>query len=273
MGLRQLTTKKREKQRTRFEGRTALVTGAGRGIGRAIAEAFASEGANVVACDRDPASLERVGAALTSQAAQHLECLCDVSGARDVQETVAAAVAEFGAIDVLVNNAGVSHIAPFLDMDDEMWDRTIAVNLRGAYLLCKAVLPHMLAAGRGKIVNMSSQSGKTGNSQYAAYCASKFAIIGMTQSLALEFADRGININAVCPGVVFTPLWEAMLPDYARKRNMRPEEVKPYLESKIPLGRLGEPEDVAKAVLFLASEESNYMTGQAINVTGGADMY
>lgn len=257
----------------RFKDKTALITGAGRGIGRAIAEAFAREGANVVACDCNPALLEEVGASLTSLRARRLECVCDVSMTVDVQRTVNAAMAEFGAVDILVNNAGVSWIVPFLEMEDAVWDKTIAVNLRGTYLFCKAVLPHMVAAGRGKIVNMGSQSGKVGNSQYAAYCASKFAIIGLTQSLAVEFADRGVNVNAVCPGVVFTPLWEAMLPDYARKRNMEPGEVREYLESKIPLGRLAEPEDVVKVVLFLASEESDYMTGQAINVSGGAVMY
>lgn len=250
-----------------------MITGAGRGIGRAIAEAFAREGANVVGCDRDAASLEDLAQSLGATGVAHLEPACDVSVAHDVQRTVDAAIERFGTVDILVNNAGVSSIVPFLDMTDDVWDNTLAVNLCGAYLFCKAVLPHMLAAGRGRIVNMGSQSGKQGNSHYAAYCASKFGVIGLTQSLALEFADRAITVNAVCPGVVFTPLWDSMLPDYARKRAMQPAEVKAYLESKIPLGRLAQPADVAKVVLFLASDEADYMTGQAINVAGGAIMY
>ena len=120
---------------------------------------------------------------------------------------------------------------------------------------------------------MSSQSGKSGNSHYTAYCASKFGIIGLTQSLAVEFAKEGIRVNALCPGVVFTPLWDQMIADYAKKRNIKPEEVKPYFESKIPMGRLCRPEDVAGVVAFLACSDSNYMTGQAINVTGGAIMH
>ena len=130
------------------------------------------------------------------------------------------------------------------------------------------MLPHR----KGVILNMSSQSGKVGNSHYAAYCASKFGVIGLTQSLALEFAQSGIRVNALCPGVVFTPLWDKMLPDYAAKRNMKPEEVRPYLESKIPLGRLCTPEDVAQTAVFLASDDSSYLTGQALNLSGGSVM-
>jgi len=123
------------------------------------------------------------------------------------------------------------------------------------------------------VLNMSSQSGKVGNSQYTAYCASKFGIIGLTQSLALEFAGDGIRVNALCPGIVMTPLWDQMLGDYARKRNLKPEDVRPYLEKRIPLGRLCTPEDVARTAVFLASDESDYLTGQALNVSGGMVMH
>lgn len=257
----------------RLQDKTALITGAGGGIGRAIAERFAREGANIGACDLAAESLAALGASLDALNARHVECLCDVTSPEDVRRTVDTAIATFGAIDILVNNAGISRIVPFLDMSDDIWDRTIAVNLRGPYLFCKAVLPGMLSRRRGKIVNISSQSGKRGNAQYAAYCASKFGLIGLTQSLAMEFADRGININAVCPGVVFTPLWETMAPDYARKRNLHTSQVRSYLESTIPMKRLAAPEDVANVVLFLSTDDSDYMTGQAINVTGGAIMY
>jgi NAD(P)-dependent dehydrogenase (short-subunit alcohol dehydrogenase family) len=130
----------------------------------------------------------------------------------------------------------------------------------------------MVTRKRGVVMNMSSQSGKVGNSHYAAYCASKFGIIGLTQSLAVEFAGAGIRVNALCPGVVFTPLWETMIEDYAAKRNMTPEEVWPYFEGKIPLRRLCTAEDVAGTALFLASDAAAYITGQAINISGGAVM-
>ena len=131
----------------------------------------------------------------------------------------------------------------------------------------------MISRGRGAVINMSSQSGKTGNSRYAAYCASKFGVIGLTQSLAVEFAKSGIRINAICPGVVFTALWEGMVDDYAHKRDMQPGDVKPYLEAKIPMGRLCTPEDVGRAVVFLASDDAGDITGQAINLSGGAEMH
>jgi NAD(P)-dependent dehydrogenase (short-subunit alcohol dehydrogenase family) len=159
-------------------------------------------------------------------------------------------------------------------MAESLWDRTLTVNLKGTYLCCQAVLPEMVERGRGKIVNMSSQSGKKGNAQYAAYCASKFGIIGLTQSLAQEFAESGICVNAICPGVAFTDLWRSpeMLDRYAAKRGIQPEEVEGYFKSQIPLKRLCTPEDVARVAVFLASDESDYMTGQALNVTGGAEM-
>ena len=130
----------------------------------------------------------------------------------------------------------------------------------------------MSAQGSGSIINMASQSGKQGNAQYAAYCASKFGIVGLTQSLAIEFAPQKIRVNALCPGVVMTPLWKDMLGDYAKKRNLKDEEVIPYMESKIPLGRLATESDVSAAAVFLASEDSSYLTGQSINVSGGIIM-
>jgi len=131
----------------------------------------------------------------------------------------------------------------------------------------------MLSHQGGVIINMSSQSGKVGNSHYAAYCASKFGIIGLTQSLAVEFAAQGIRVNAICPGVVPTPMWDTQIEDYARKRGLKPEEVMSYFESKIPMGRIGTAKDVAHAALFLASDEADYITGQALNVSGGSVMH
>jgi sorbitol-6-phosphate 2-dehydrogenase len=176
-------------------------------------------------------------------------------------------------VDILVNNAGVSYIIPFLECSQEIWDKTIEINLKGTFNCCQAAIKRMLLRKRGVIINMSSQSGKTGNSHYAAYCASKFGVIGLTQSLAMEFARQGIRVNALCPGVVFTPMWDTMVADYAKKRNIKPEEVKPYFESKIPLGRLCTEKDVADAAVFMASDKASYITGQAINLSGGAIMH
>jgi sorbitol-6-phosphate 2-dehydrogenase len=160
-----------------------------------------------------------------------------------------------------------------LECTDDLWDLVLRVNLKGTFIGCQTALRHMLPRKSGVILNMSSQSGKVGNSQYAAYCASKFGIIGLTQSLAIEFARDGIRVNAICPGVVFTALWDEQIEDYARKREMRVEDVRPYLEQRIPVGRLCTPEDVGRSAVFLASDDAAYITGQAINLSGGSVMH
>ncbi len=259
----------------RLKGKKALVTGAARGIGHAIAGAFVSEGAEVAICD-----IDGLAAALAADEIRR-ECRgnaygfqMDVGDRGSVFACVEECVARLGKIDILVNNAGISRVVPFLEMPESLWDDTLRVNLKGVYLCCQAVLPSMVAAGGGTIINISSQSGKRGNSQYAAYCASKFGVIGLTQSLAQEFAESGITVNAICPGVVFTELWRSpdMLDAYARKRGLAPEEVAAYFESKIPLRRLCTVEDVARVAVFLASDDSAYMTGQSLNVSGGLEM-
>jgi NAD(P)-dependent dehydrogenase (short-subunit alcohol dehydrogenase family) len=268
----------------RLADRTAVVTGGGSGIGEAICRAFASEGAIVAVTDLRLSAAEEVAAAICREVEAPAEpaqrrlrpparaWLLDVGDGPAVEAAAVEIENALGPIDIWVNNAGVSYICPFLDCSDQLWDKTLRINLTGAFNGCRAAIRRMAPRGRGVILNMSSQSGKQGNSQYAAYCASKFGVIGLTQSLAMEFAPVGIRVNALCPGVVFTPLWDQMLDDYARKRSLRPEEVKPYLESKIPLGRLCTPEDVANAAVFLASDEAAYMTGQAINLAGGSIM-
>jgi len=259
----------------RLEGKIALVTGGARGIGRGIAAAFAREGAAVAVCDVDAAAAtEAAGAIHDLSGAETLAVTVDVRGRDSVMAMAGAVSQRFGRIDVLVNNAGISKVAPFLETDESLWDDTIAVNLKGAFLCCQAVLPGMLERGRGAIINISSQSGKRGNAQYAAYCASKFGLIGLTQSLAQEYAAAGIRVNAICPGVVFTDLWQSpdMIERYAAKHGIAPADVEDYFKARIPLGRLGTPEDVARVAVFLASDESDYMTGQALNVTGGAMM-
>jgi sorbitol-6-phosphate 2-dehydrogenase len=257
----------------RLENRIAVITGGGSGIGAAICRAFAAEGARVAVTDLRLAAAEQVAAAIRAAGGQAAAWELDVADRATVQAAADDIAARFGPADVWVNNAGISRIVPFLECSDELWDLTLRVNLKGTFIGCQAALRQMLPRKRGVILNMSSQSGKVGASHYAAYCASKFGIIGLTQSLALEFAADGIRVNALCPGVVFTALWdEQHVGGYGHKRGLKPEEVRPYLESKIPLGRLCTPEDVAQMAAFLASDAASYMTGQAINVSGGSVM-
>lgn len=248
----------------------AIVTGAASGIGKAIAGRFAREGARVVVADINPEQARNAAREIGSSA---IAVKADVGMRASAEAMVAEVEEKIGPVDILVNNAGVSYIIPFLECSQEIWDKTIEINLKGTFNCCQAAIKRMLLRKRGVIINMSSQSGKTGNSHYAAYCASKFGVIGLTQSLAMEFARQGIRVNALCPGVVFTPMWDTMVADYAKKRNIKPEEVKPYFESKIPLGRLCTEKDVADAAVFMASDKASYITGQAINLSGGAIMH
>ena len=250
-----------------------MVTGGGGGIGTAVCMALAGEGAAVAVCDTRADAARGVAEAIRAAGRTAMPLDFDVAR-RAAVEAAAAQIAEgLGEPDIWVNAAGISRIVPFLECTDVTWESTLAVNLTGTFLCCQAAIRRMLPRGRGSLINMSSQSGKTGTGQYAAYCASKFAVIGLTQSLAVEFAARGIRVNAVCPGVVFTPLWEGMVEDYARKHGVQPGEVRPFLESRIPMGRLGTPQDVARTVVFLASDDAAYITGQAVNLAGGAEMH
>ena len=258
---------------SRFKGKIALVTGAGRGIGKAIAVRFAREGSDMVVNDIDIEHARVVADEISSLGCRALAVKADVSRSTEVEEMREDVEKAYGPrLDILVNNAGIAKILPFTETTEEIWDRIIGVNLKGAFLCCKAFVPWMMEQGHGKIINMSSKSGKVGNSWFAAYCASKFAVIGLTQSLALDLAPHGIHVNAVCPGIVFTPAWDELEKEYARKRGLAVEQAREYLVGKIPLGRPQTPEDVASTAAFLASDESSYMTGQAINVTGGQEM-
>jgi NAD(P)-dependent dehydrogenase (short-subunit alcohol dehydrogenase family) len=256
----------------RLAGKVAVITGGGSGIGAAICRTFAAEGAAVAVTDIDRAAAEAVAAGIRAGDGAVEAWAFDVADAAGAENAAGEIEARLGPIAIWVNNAGVSFIVPFLECTRATWELTQRVNLTGAFVGCQAAVRRMLPRRQGSIINMSSQSGRQGNSHYAAYCASKFGIIGLTQSLAVEFASQGIRVNALCPGVVFTPLWDSMMADYAAKRKMAPEAVRPYLESKIPMGRLCTPEDVARAAVFLASDESAYITGQALNVNGGGVM-
>jgi NAD(P)-dependent dehydrogenase (short-subunit alcohol dehydrogenase family) len=257
----------------KLRGRVAVVTGGAGGIGAAICRALADEGAQVAICDARLDAAQAVADDIRARGHVAEAWAFDVTERSEVEAAANAIETTLGSPQIWVNNAGISRIAPFLDCGDDIWDATIAVNLKGAFIGCQAAIRRMVEHGEGVVINMSSQSGKAGNSHYAAYCASKFGIIGLTQSLAVEFARSGIRVNAICPGVVFTTLWDGMVDDYARKRNLAPEEVRTYLESRIPMGRLCTPEDVARTTVFLASDDASYITGQAVNLSGGSVMH
>ncbi|MBS7007430.1 SDR family NAD(P)-dependent oxidoreductase [Anaerostipes sp.] len=257
-----------------LKDKVAVVAGGASGIGRACAEALAEQGAKVAVLDfnieagRDlEKKLKAKGYAVTAWKA-------DVANKEEVMRDAEEIFAQFGKIDIWINCAGVSVIIPFLEHTEEIWDRTLDINLKGQFFCCQAAVTYMMKNNQGgSIINFSSQSGKKGTNCYAAYCASKFGVIGLTQSVAMEFASSNIRCNAVCPGVVQTPMWDRQAKDYAKKKGIKEEEVMPRFCENIPLGRLCSFEDVTQLVLFLADQKSGYMTGQSFNLTGGSCMY
>jgi len=257
----------------RLEQRVVVVTGGGRGIGAAICGQFALEGDKVAVTDLRREAAEKVAAEILQAGGQAAAWGFDVSDRQAVEAAADEIESQLGPLAVWVNNAGISRIVPFLKCSEEMWDLIQRVNLKGTFIGCQVAIRRMLPRKRGVVLNLSSQAGKVGSSSYAAYCASKFGIIGLTQSLAVEFARWGIRVNAICPGIAFTPMWDEQLADFARKKNIAPEDVRPYLKSRIPMGRLCTPEDVARVAVFLASDDAAYITGQALNVSGGGVMH
>ncbi len=255
-----------------FKNKIAGVTGAGSGIGQAVALRLAKEGASVALLDINEKGLAETQAMIEEIGGRALPLVCDITSRANVFESVEKMHSTLGAIDLWVNCAGYSKIIPTLECPEEIWDRTLDINLKGMFLCCQAAISHFNPEG-GAIVNFSSESGKKGTNCYAAYCASKFGVRGLTQALSSEFAPVGIRVNCVCPGVVITPMWDAQVADYAKKRNIKPEEVMPRFKNNIPLHRLCELDEVCDLVTFLLSDKSSYMTGQSINITGGNTMY
>jgi len=258
----------------RLFDKVAIVTGGNKGIGRAISLAFADEGAGVVIAARDMIAAKGVLVEIENKGRQGLAVKTDVSKAEEVDNMVQRCLEKFGKIDILVNNAGIVSVAPIIELDEKEWNLNMDINAKGVFLCCQVVARQMIEQGKhGKIVNVSSLCGKIGCRYLGHYCASKFAVIGFTKTLALELAPYKINVNAVCPGVVETDMLIKEYQSVAKLENTTAEELRKDVLPTIPLGRLSQPEDIAKVVVFLASSDSDYMTGQALNVTGGMETH
>jgi len=242
-----------------FNGKTVIVTGGSRGIGRAIALDFAKSGANVVVnYNRSAEKAEEVVKEVEALGAKGLAVQCDVSNQEDVDKLLKEAVDTFGVVDILVNNAGVTKDTLILRMKEDDWDRVLDTNLKGTYMTTKIIGKHMLKKKQGRIVNITSVVGIMGNAGQSNYAASKAGVIGFTKSIAKEFASRGITVNAVAPGFISSDMTDVLS-----------DEVKDSYAKAIPLGKMGQPEDISNAVKFLCSDMSKYITGQVVQVDGG----
>ncbi|RMF83635.1 MAG: glucose 1-dehydrogenase [Nitrospinota bacterium] len=249
--------------------RVAIVTGAGRGIGKAIALAFAREGAHLVLAARTPSQIAAVAEEIRGMGRQVLALPTDVAEAGAVRAMVAETVQTFARIDILVNNAGVISRSLVVNHDDAEWQRILAINLTGPYLCIKAVLPTMLHQRYGRIINIASTAGKGHGRYISAYCASKHGLLGLTKCVAVEVAAENITCNAICPGWVWTPMAEEEVVELARLEETSPAEIRRRILAEIPQGRAVTPEEVAALAVYLASDEAAGMTGQAITLDGG----
>ena len=264
----------------RLKGKVAAVTGAGSGIGRAIAVALAAEGARVAVTDVDSQSARRVAQEIVASGGDAVALKLDVTRRRDAEAATKRLLERWGRIDIWCNNAGVSTMARFWDVADEEWELNMDVNARGVFICSQVVARQMMdqepdpASGlRGKIIVTASMAGRRGNAPFLSpYVASKFAVVGLTQAMSGELAPKSITVNAVCPGYVETPMHERELRWEAELRGVTTDAVRQLFIADTPLGRLETPEDVAKAVLFLASPDADYITGQVLNTNGGAWM-
>ncbi len=250
---------------TRLEGKTALVTGGARGIGRAVCEAFAREGARVAVAD-----LLADDAEATAGAVGGLPLAMDVTDLASIRDGIRRVEDEWGGIDILVNIAGIFNMAPIEEVTPEDYRRQYDVNVAGTIFTIQAVVPGMKRRGKGgAIINFSSQAGRRGEPNIVVYCSTKAAVISITQSLALELAPDGIRVNAIAPGVVDTPMWGQVDRLFAKYENREIGEKKRLVGEAVPLGHMGTPEEIADPCVFLASDEARYITAQTLNVDGG----
>jgi NAD(P)-dependent dehydrogenase (short-subunit alcohol dehydrogenase family) len=250
----------------KLAGKAALVTGAGSGIGRATAELFAAEGAAVAVLDLRKDAADETVAKIAAADGRALALAANVSIADEVRAAVDEAVREFGRLDVLYNNAGVDSAGSVADAAEDNWDRAFDVNAKGTFLCSRAAVPHLTAAGGGAIINQGSVAALVGVPNFAAYCAAKGAVVALTRSMAIDLAARHIRVNVICPGTVYTPLMEPML--RARGGGDLAAGLAKTLV-KYPIGRLGTPEEIAKVALFLACDDSSFLTGTVLTADGG----
>lgn len=256
-----------------LEGQVAIVTGAGRGIGRAIALRLAREGAGVTVADLNEANAAEVAAEIEAAGGQALAIKVDVTRMADAERMVGETVARFGRVDILVNNAGIGAVAPLMETDEATWDALMNVNAKGVLFCSQAAARQMIAqGGGGRIINNASGAGKIApgkDTPLGAYAASKHAVLGLTRQMGLELSSHQILVNCVCAGIVDTPMWDLIDREIARLEGVPVGSVKARAVAGIPLGRIQQPEDVANMVAFLVSSDASYITGQALNVCGG----
>ena len=251
----------------KLKGKTALVTGGGRGIGRAIALGLAQEGAEVAVLDILADNAEAVRREIEALGVKGLALACDLTRRAEVNRAVEEALAQFGQLDMVVNNAGWDKLEPFLESAEVTWDKIIAVNFKSILYVCKAALPSMVERGGGRVINIASDAGRVGSMGEAVYAGTKGAIIAFSKTLARELARHRITVNVVCPGLTETPLLQGI-----RDQSPKSAKVIEAVTRAIPLGRVGQPEDIAGAVVYLASPAADFVTGQTLSVSGGLTM-
>lgn len=259
-----------------LSGQVALVTGGGSGIGRAVAHRLAREGCNVAVVDVNEAAAHTVTREITAAGGVALPLVVDVTRKAAVEEMIQETVQRLGPLTIAVNNAGIVRIATLLETDEATWDAIMNVNAKGTLFCAQAAARQMIEQGRGgRIVNNASAAGKMapGKNPLGAYSASKHAVIGLTKQMAMEWAEHGILVNAVCPGIVDTPMWDQIDRAVAKRQGVPIGTVKAQMAASVPIGRIEQPEDVANLVAFLVSADADYITGQAFNVCGGRIPY
>ncbi len=259
----------------RLKDKTVLITGGGRGIGRAVAFAFAREGARIAVVSRTAEEVERVAREIGEECGtQAMHAVCDVSDAASAPRLFAEAAVFFGCgVDILVNNAGIAESMPLVRTDDELWQRHLGINLSGTFYFMRAALPSMIERGWGRIINIASIAGKTGAPYIAAYSASKHGVLGLTRSVALEVATKGVTVNAICPGYVETDMTTRAIEQITAKTGRSVAESLDAIKRMSPQNRLVTPEEVAALALLLATDDARGINGQAINVDGGTVLY
>lgn len=259
----------------RLKGRKAVVTGGAQGIGEGIAERLANEGADLAILDLNLDVASETASRISQETGKTVVPVkVNVTDEDDVAAAMQSARDALGGLDLLVNNAGVLKSGYICELDKKDWDFVLQVNLTGAYLCIKHAAKHMVEQEHGSIVVIGSRSGKKGGLWNSAYCASKFGVIGLVQCVALDLAKSGIRANVICPGnALDTPLWKDLAVQYSKKLEMSPDEVLEHYRKRVPLGRGCDVKDIADLTVFLSSDEASYMTGQAINVTGGEIMH